>query len=429
MGVVWAARNEAISRNVAIKVMLPRIAEDPVALQRFFNEAKICGSIRHPGIVDVLDLGRAADGSPFLVMELLEGESLDDRLHRVKRMPLSVILPIARDVARTIAMAHKRGIIHRDIKPANIFLHRASTGEEIVKVLDFGISKVLAPEFETKTTHTGAVLGSPAYMSPERAKGDESLTPQLDVYSLGVILYEALAGRMPYLAEHYNALIVDIATTDPDDIAALVPDLPPAVATLVRDAMARDPRRRIATMDDLADRIDQILYGLQSGDPRFLMADPASGSFGGGRPSSPSIAAGQSRLSSPSLVRTGSGVTTSHELYADPSRRRFPLIIAGLGLSVGVVIAVIVVMSGSSPSPAGSPEGPARTATTAAQEPPQATPPTPTATSLTEKPGASAGQVSPSAKASSPVAGKPPKATTTAKPPAKKLPGGAWGYD
>jgi hypothetical protein len=158
MGVVWAARNEAISRDVAIKVMLPRIAEDPVALQRFFNEAKICGSIRHPGIVDVLDLGRAADGSPFLVMELLEGESLDDRLNRVKRMPPSVILPIARDVARTIAMAHKRGIIHRDIKPANIFLHRASTGEEIVKVLDFGISKVLAPEFETKTTHTGAVV-------------------------------------------------------------------------------------------------------------------------------------------------------------------------------------------------------------------------------------------------------------------------------
>src|SRR5437868_6166730 len=115
MGAVWAATNEAIARDVAIKVMLPSIAADPTSLQRFFNEAKIAGSIRHPGIVDVLDLGRAEDGSPFIVMERLEGEGLDKKIDREGRLLPSVILPIVRDVARTIALAHEKGIVHRDL--------------------------------------------------------------------------------------------------------------------------------------------------------------------------------------------------------------------------------------------------------------------------------------------------------------------------
>src|SRR5262245_5718356 len=137
MGVVWSAKNEAISRDVAIKVMHPQIAGDPVALQRFFNEARICGSIRNPGIVDVLDLGCAEDGSPFIVMELLEGESLENRLERERRLPPSVILPIVRDIARTISLAHARDVVHRDIKPGNIFLVRGESGQAQVKVLDF----------------------------------------------------------------------------------------------------------------------------------------------------------------------------------------------------------------------------------------------------------------------------------------------------
>jgi serine/threonine-protein kinase len=442
MGVVWAARNEAIARDVAIKVMLPRIAEDPVALQRFFNEARICGSIRHPGIVDVLDLGRADDGSPFLVMELLEGETLGERLERVKGMPPGVILAIVRDIARTIAMAHKRGIIHRDIKPSNIFLHRMATGEEIVKVLDFGISKVLSPEFETHATRTGAVLGSPAYMAPERIKGDEIAAPQTDVYALGVILYEGLAGRPPYLAQNYNALIVDIATTDPDDIAALVPGLPPAVAALVRHAMARDPSARIATMDEFADRIEHILYGLQSGDSRYLIADPVSAPLGSrlSRPSFPGAPASvpsPTLQSAPSLVKTGGGVTTSGELYFEPRRRNVPLLIAGLGLGAGVVIAIFVLMAGGDPSAstAGSPEGTAPTSSAAstpsvspaAEVPAQAATATPTpsttASALAAKPGASAAPTSPPPKSTA----RPPT-SKTGKPPTKQ-PGGAWSYD
>jgi len=424
MGVVWAARNEAIHRDVAIKLMLPRIAEDPASLQRFFNEARICGSIRHPGIVDVIDLGRAEDGSPFLVMELLEGETLGERLDRVKSMPPGVILPIARDIARTIAMAHKRGVIHRDIKPSNVFLQRVSEGEEVVKVLDFGISKVLSPEFETKTTGTGAVLGSPAYMSPERAMGDENLAPQGDVYSLGVILYEALAGRMPYLADNYNALIVDIATTDPDDIAAIAPGLPAVVVALVRDAMARDPSRRIATMDELADRIDQILFGMQSGDPRF--SEPAPVPVGG-RPSIGSRPSGSAFTAARSSA-PGLGITD--ELVFEPSRRRKPLLLAGLGLGAGVLITIVVVMtrSGPSDSPAGPPEGSQAAQGGAAAPPPPVTAPPPSAATsgLAAAPSASGAPTSPK-----PTSGgaKLPGSKATPPPKKPKLPGGAWGYD
>src|SRR5262249_52471813 len=153
----------------------PQIAGDPVALQRFFNEARICGSIRNPGIVDVLDLGCAEDGSPFIVMELLEGESLENKLEREGRLLPSVILPIVRDIARTISLAHQRDVVHRDIKPGNIFLVRGLPGQTQVKVLDFGISKVLTPGNNMKATRTGSVIGSPLYMSPEQALGREAV--------------------------------------------------------------------------------------------------------------------------------------------------------------------------------------------------------------------------------------------------------------
>src|SRR5262245_61541308 len=197
MGAVWAAKNEAIARDVAIKVIRPDvIARDPTALARFFNEARICGSIRHPGIVDVLDLGRAEDGSPFLVMELLSGRSLENLLIAGRIQPLE-ILPIVRDVARTIALAHAQGVVHRDLKPANIFLHAMPTGEVVTKVLDFGISKVVVRGARGRSVDD-AVVGSPAYMSPEQAEARTEVDGRSDVYALGVILFQAMSGRFPF---------------------------------------------------------------------------------------------------------------------------------------------------------------------------------------------------------------------------------------
>jgi serine/threonine-protein kinase len=263
MGVVWSAVNDAFGREVAIKVMLPGVAaSDPTAIERFQTEARICGSIRHPGIVDVLDVGRAENGAPFLVMELLEGDSLDKILHHAGTLKPLDVLPVMRDVARTLSLAHDKGVIHRDLKPGNVFLHRLPNGQVVAKVLDFGVSKFSVAGAKTTVTRTGMVVGSPAYMSPEQAAGRLELDPRSDVYALGVILYETLAGRLPFLEENYNALMIDIAVREPPTLASLVPSLPKAVHELVAAAMMHDREDRLQSAAALADRIEATLVAI-----------------------------------------------------------------------------------------------------------------------------------------------------------------------
>src|SRR5262249_32852427 len=147
-------------------------------LQRFFQEARVSGKLRHPSIIEIFDLGTAAelDGTPYLVMELLDGASLDIVVRKVGRMPPRLVLEAAAEVARALSLAHEKGIVHRDLKPANIFLHRPGSGAIVPKVLDFGISKIAAtPELGTGITSTGTVLGSPLYMSPEQAASDRTI--------------------------------------------------------------------------------------------------------------------------------------------------------------------------------------------------------------------------------------------------------------
>ena len=263
MGVVWAAAFGTLGREVAVKLMLREAsAADPTAIDRFFAEARICGAIHHPGIVDVLDAGRHEDGTPFLVMELLEGDSLDKVLDRTGALKPLDVLPVVRDAARTLALAHDKGVIHRDIKPGNLFLHRMSGGQVVAKVLDFGISKMAVTyDGPAIKTRTGTVVGSPAYMSPEQAGGRVELDARSDVYGLGVILYEALGGRLPFTEENYNALIIDIAVHDPPSLATLAPALPKPVLELVKAAMRRDRDHRVPTAAALADRIEQDARG------------------------------------------------------------------------------------------------------------------------------------------------------------------------
>ncbi len=259
MGSVWSARNEAILRDVAIKVLRSDVTEkEPSALTRFFNEARICGSIRHPGIVDVIDLGQAEDGTSFIVMELLDGEPLEGVLQRMKKLTPLQILPIVADVARSIDLAHVSGVVHRDLKPANIYLHRLATGETVTKVLDFGISKVmhLGPFF---ATDTGSVIGSPAYMSPEQARGSSDTDHRTDIYALGVILYQALSGRFPFDISNYNTLIADILTRPAPPLDR---DVPRALGEVVLRCLEKDPARRFAGAAELAARLDDIAVEL-----------------------------------------------------------------------------------------------------------------------------------------------------------------------
>ena len=263
-GAVWAARNELIERDVALKVMDPQVMGNRVLLQRFFNEAKAIGRVNHPSIVDILDLGQAEDGSPFLVLELLDGEPLDARIRRDAVIDAETLFDICGGVAQALGLAHQHGIVHRDLKPANIFLHRMATGQLVAKILDFGISKVQgASSTNFSLTKTGTVVGSPAYMAPEQAAGREDLDGRADVWSLGVVMYEALTGVLPHEAPNYNALMVRILTHDVGTIRERKPDLPQKVSTIV-DACLQRQREKRPTAQELGALMQEAVRELRA---------------------------------------------------------------------------------------------------------------------------------------------------------------------
>ncbi|HEV8320821.1 MAG TPA: serine/threonine-protein kinase, partial [Myxococcota bacterium] len=206
MGVVYVGENASLGRRVAIKVLHPEFASQPAIVNRFFNEARAANLIRHPSIVDIHDFGHAADGSAYIIMELLDGESLARRLHRDGTLPPAVAVRVVTRIASALGAAHTRGIIHRDLKPDNVILvpDPDHPGEERVKILDFGIAKLAEDGSRGGATKTGAVLGTPLYMSPEQADGARNVDPRADIYALGVVTYEALCGRPPFVAEGYG---------------------------------------------------------------------------------------------------------------------------------------------------------------------------------------------------------------------------------
>jgi serine/threonine-protein kinase len=270
MGTVWSARNESTDRDFALKLMLPDAVKNPMALQRFFQEAKASGRLRHRCIVEVYDLGRIEQqpgkppdphvGTPYLVMELLEGEPLDSVIRRRKTLPIGTSLKLVRDLARALDVAHKQRIVHRDLKPANIYLHKSLEGTLVPKILDFGVSKLVGPtNFDPIATSAGTVLGSPAYMSPEQASGETDVDGRSDVWSLGVILYKCLVGTVPFQAPNYNALMVTIARTAHPPLEGRVEGLPREVDLLVDKCLAKDRSERFESAKALADAIDKLM--------------------------------------------------------------------------------------------------------------------------------------------------------------------------
>jgi eukaryotic-like serine/threonine-protein kinase len=266
-GSVWCARNELIDRAVAVKILHRSLASDPERLQRFFQEARACGRVRHPSVVEVLDLGQGDEGILFLVMELLEGETMASLLGRKGRLSVDEALALVIPLAHGLAAAHAHGILHRDLKPANIYLHKTPTGSLQPKILDFGISKIIGND----VTATGVVLGTPSYMSPEQARGVPDLDPRTDVWSLGVILYEALTGRLPFVAKEYRALVDEIIERKHVPVEEVVPEVPADVARVVDEALEKSRDRRLPSAAQMAHRLTTILRSRGRGE---LLRDP-----------------------------------------------------------------------------------------------------------------------------------------------------------
>lgn len=271
MGAVYEARQEPLDRRVALKTLHADYAKDPDALARFFNEAKALSKLEHPSIVQVSDFRNAADGTAYLVMEFLRGQSLGRRLRelsaRGERLPLITALQIAFQTADVLAVAHKQGIVHRDVKPDNLMLitDAIAPGGERVKLLDFGIAKLSGVEDTANVkTATQAVMGTPSYMSPEQCAGAGGVDAKTDVYALGCVLFELLASRPPFVAEGAGQLIGMHLFQTPPMLRSLAPQIPESVAELVHRLLTREKVQR-PTMDEAADALVRLLPRLPGG--------------------------------------------------------------------------------------------------------------------------------------------------------------------
>ena len=251
MGVVYEGVNLRIHRRVAIKVLHPRVAEDEVVVRRFEREAQAAGRIGSQHIVEVLDLGELPNGDRFMVMEYLEGESLHDRMRR-PMTPVEVV-PIAIDLLDGLADAHRAGIIHRDLKPANVFLVPQKRGQPpLVKVLDFGVSKFRPFGKDMEASSTGTIVGTPYYMAPEQARAEKTIDHRADLFSVGVILYRAIAGRVPFQADSFSELLFKVVLEDAPQLSEFVPTVDPELAAIIHRAITRAPADRFQNADELA---------------------------------------------------------------------------------------------------------------------------------------------------------------------------------
>jgi len=281
MGTVYSSEHVYIGKKVAVKVLHQRFARYQEAIERFLREARAASSINHPNIVDVTDFGPLDDGGVFFVMEYLEGTSLEDLIEKEGAIPLHRAINIANQMALGLAAAHDAGVIHRDLKPENIMLIQRPGRRELVrmdntdgyviekekkydfvKLLDFGIAKVMAAEeHEQGTTMQGAVFGTPEYMSPEAARGEE-VDHRADIYSLGVIFFDMLIGRPPFEAKAAAEVLAMQINDEPPDPHGANPnvEITDAAAALIKRALTKDRDKRYQTMDDLREDL-QDCYG------------------------------------------------------------------------------------------------------------------------------------------------------------------------
>jgi serine/threonine-protein kinase len=247
MGAVFRARHLPTGTPCAFKVLLASPGDPPDLLRRFEREATLSRTVVHPGLVRVDDFGLAEDGTPYLVMELLDGESLEARLSRQGVLPWQEAVRIARGVGEALAAAHRAGLLHRDVKPSNVMLARSAAGERTVLV-DLGLAKRVDAGARSRLTSTGAVIGTPLYLSPEQARG-EPLDERSDLYALAVVTYEMIAGVPPFFDRTLAAVYARLLNETAPPLASAAPgDLPPAVDRALARALERRREDRFATV-------------------------------------------------------------------------------------------------------------------------------------------------------------------------------------
>jgi serine/threonine protein kinase len=353
MGTVYLAEHTVIGKKVAIKVLKRDLAGHDTLVARFINEARANAVVGHPGIVDVFDVGTLPSGVPYLVMEYLQGESLAQRIAKVGQLPIKQAANIAWETASAVGAAHAKGIVHRDLKPENLFLARDPSAPEVekVKVLDFGIAKLHANPTKI-STQTGAVMGTPVYMSPEQCRGArDEVDHRTDIYSLGIILYEMLVGKPPFQGEAFGDLLLRHMTEAPAPVSAANSQVPDFLEEVVMRALAKRREDRFSSMREF----QKGLAGATDG----LAADKTPAPFDVRRPGT---------LTPPITARTP--VNTP----AQGSRRRGWVVGGGLAVLLAVTGALVVRANRPPPAPAVA-NRPAPTATPRVEPLPSTVPP------------------------------------------------------
>jgi eukaryotic-like serine/threonine-protein kinase len=363
MGEVYAAEHVHIEKRFAIKLLRPEIVSNPEAVTRFRQEARSSSSIGHRNIIAIEDFGQLADGRIYMCMELLNGAALNDMI--TQPMGVDRLLNILIQTGHGLAAAHAKHIIHRDMKPENIFVTIGPNGEDVPKLLDFGIAKVSGNDGQNHLTRTGTIFGTPFYMAPEQALGNP-VDARTDIYAVGVIMYECFSGTLPFQGDSFMGILTQHITMEPEPVAQRAAkagrQLPPGLAETITRCMQKNPAQRFQTMDDLVNALIQIYRGVVGpGMSTYMEAFPVMPSAAHqiqptpapmmmtgpvliGNVSAPTIAATGRSGSGPVMATPSSGVYSA----AYPAQKsRLGLIIAILAvLAVGGGVAAFVVVSG-----------------------------------------------------------------------------------
>jgi tRNA A-37 threonylcarbamoyl transferase component Bud32 len=257
MGAVYEVEHRALGKHLAAKMLRPELARRADLLERFRREARAASAIGHEHIIEVTDLGQTAHKVPFLVMELLSGRTLAALLKEEGRLEPGRAVHIARQTVSALGAAHARNIVHRDLKPENIFLIERGGDPDFVKLLDFGIAKLLDEVDEPELTRAGQVVGTPTYMAPEQARGEKNVDGRADLYAVGAILYRMVTGQRPYTAPSFNALLFAIAQGKLERPRKLAPEVSPHLEAAILRAMQVDPRARFQTAAELDEALDE----------------------------------------------------------------------------------------------------------------------------------------------------------------------------
>ncbi len=426
IGFVLMARHTELDKVVALKLLHPHLSRNPQLVQRFAREARAAAKLRSRHVAQVLDVGTLEQGAPYMVMEFLHGEDLSDRLTRVGKLPPAEAVDVLLQTCEAVAEAHAAGIIHRDLKPANLFLAEEA-GEILVKVLDFGISKMR--EGDSSLTASATVIGTPLYMSPEQMHSARNVDERSDVWALGVILYELLSGTTPFTGETMPELCLAVVSKPHPRLLDLQPELPPGLCAVVDDCLSKPLELRVKTVAELAQRLAPFGSGKQAVSiariaslrPARSDAPPALGPA----PALEMAATEAHPLGSTSAAVVTDGLSSASPARPQPVPRRWLLPVVAASLGLVAVLGWWALRRGtpSTDAPLDSSAAPVRQQTTAGAAPelPSLRPTLPaTVTSLATSTAADVTETEPPAAnlagGRTPVSGAPTRTGTHAHP-------------